>query len=1052
MKTYLSRPLLFLTCLFALNQSSWTQEVAHLPEVTPLGSSASVQKVTVRFQTGGIVDQVKVVTRGVEGLDFRNEGDDCKSGVYSAGQTCTVNVSFKPTAPGERQGAILLLDRAGHTLASKPMAAMASGAVPTFVPGVITTVAGNSTTFFFAGDGLQATAAALFLPFGVAFDGASNLYIADTYNNRIREVNAQTGIITTVAGNGVSGFAGDGGSPLSASLYNPSSVQLDSAGNIYIADTGNNRIREVNISTNTIFTVAGNGSGAPYSGDSAPATSVSLSSPHGISLDSTGNLYIADTGNNVIRLVNVAANTITTVAGNGASDYTGDGNPAIAATLKAPWDVAVLNTGGFYIADRKNNVVRMVDGTGIITTFAGTGAAGNTGNGGLASASRLNAPSGLAIDIAGNLYISDTGNNRVQKVNPGKNTINTVAGSGGDSDNYPANLATLYGPYALALDAKGSLFIADAAHNRIRKVSSNIAVLDYPVMRVGNVSAPMSQIIENDGVATLDVSTITVATNAQLDPATSCNSNTPIDPLAQCTVVAEFTPTTLDAAGSIVINSNGTNAPNTIRIQGPTQNTYPATVLLSSTPNPSIVGNSVFFSVQVVNSGGIVATGTITLVVDSKTNTTMPLTNGNAVINVSNLPVGQHTITASYSGDKNDSSAVSMPVDQIVKPAPVNSSTTTTLTSSSNPVAVGQILNLNATVAAVTAGGAVPTGTVQFMDGPKLLGPGTLNAGTASIGISSLTAGNHQITAVYSGSSTYTGSTSPVLIQVVIAPNTGTTTSLTASADPIAAGNTLILTSTVSAVAAGQGVPTGTVNFMEGTTLRGTGTLTSGGAIFTISTLSVGTHLITAVFQSSGTYATSTSPVLTEIVVAAGTSNTVEFTLTVAPPSLSLASGSHATMQIAVVPSSGFTDTLSFGCSGLPVDATCTFSKSQVAVGGTSNDTLSVLVDTGNPLGSGSAAHLTQPSQPGTARGRNGVLACMLPGGALLAYLLGGTRRRRINLLLLFVMASTLTVLSGCGSNNFQKTPVGTYTFHIFANGTNSGASYTLPVQLTVTQ
>ena len=1049
LKTHLPRPLLFLMCLFLLIQNAPAQQqVVHLPEITPLGSSAPTQRVTVTFQVGGTVDQVKIVTRGIEGLDFQNAGDNCKSVAYVAGQSCTVNVAFKPTAPGERQGAIVLLDSAKRALAMQPMAALASGPIATFIPGLISTVAGNSTSFFFAGDGGPATSAALFLPFGVAFDGAGNFYIADTYNNRVRVVNAQTGLISTVAGNGVSSFSGDGGLAVDASLDNPSSVQVDAAGDIYISDTMNNRIRVVNASTGIISTVAGNGTKA-YLGDGGLATDASLSGPNGIAFDATGNLYIADTGDNVIRFVSIATGLITTVAGNGTAAYTGNGGLAVAATLNNPWAVAVSTTGGFYIADQKNHSIRKVDATGIITTIAGNGNAGNSGDGGPASASRLTLPAGVAIDVAGNIYISDTGNNRVHKINPVTNIINIAAGSGGNPDQYPATAAALYGPYALALDGQGSLFIADAGHNRIRKVWSNLAVLGYPVMRVGSVSAPMAQIVENDGTANLDVSTVTPVTNADVDPATNCIASSPITVLAQCTVVAEFAPTTVGAYGSILIDSNGTNSPNTLRLQGTTQSTYPATVLLSSSPNPSIVGNGVLFSVQVVNSGGIVATGTITLLDGTTTIATTPLTNGNAAITISTLAVGQHSITASYGGDSNDSSAVSLPINQIVNPVPANSSTTTTLVSSSNPIALGQTLNLNATVAAVTAGQAVPTGTVTFMDGTVSLGTGTLNAGAASIGTATLTAGTHMITAVYSGSSTYSSSTSTVLTQVVVAPNTGTTTSLTASADPVAAGLTLILTSTVTAVTTGQSQPAGTVNFLDGTTMLGTATLTSGSATFTISTLSVGTHLITAVYTPSGTYASSTSPVLTEIVVAAGTGNSTQFTLTVSPPTLSLPSGSHTTLQIAVAPSSGFTDTLSFGCGGLPIDATCTFSKTQLAVTG-ANGTLSVLVDTGNPLDAGSSAKLNRPD---AGWQKNAVLACVLPGAALLAFLMGGNRRRRFNLFLLLIVAGTLSVLSGCGTSyKVQTTPAGTYTFQIFAIGTDSGASYTVPVQLTVTK
>jgi sugar lactone lactonase YvrE len=1053
MKTHLSHTLLFLFGLVLLNTDAKTQQLVHSPEITALGSSASIQRVKVTFQTSGTVDQVKVVTRGSEDLDFRSEGDTCRSAAYSVGQSCTVSVRFKPTAPGERQGAILLLDSGRHVLATQPMAALATGPIATFVPGIISTVAGNPGSFFFAGDNGPATSASLFLPFGVAVNGAGAFYIADTYNNRVRVVNAQTGIITTVAGNGTGGFSGDGGSALTASLDNPSSVQLDAAGNIYISDKMNNRIRVVNATTGIITTVAGVGTAA-YAGDGGAATSASLNAPNGIALDGTGNLYIADTANNVIRRVDAISGVITTVAGNGVAAYRGDGGSAAAASLNSPWAVAVLSSGAFYVADQKNHSIRAINAAGTISTIAGNGNAGNSDSGGLASASRLTQPSGVVVDVAGNIYIADTGNNRVRKISAGSNLINTIAGGGGDGDNFPANLASLYGPYGLALDGQGSLFIADAAHNRIRKVASNIAILYYPLMRVGSISAPMDELLENDGTATLDLSSIAPVANAQVDPATTCSASVPLAPLAQCTIAADAAPTAVGGVnGSITIGSNGTNAPNMLFLSGNVQSTYPTTVLLSSTPNPSIVGNAVTFSVQVVNSGGTYPTGNVVLLDGTATIATIPLTNGIGSVSISTLTVGTHPITASYSGDSNDSSSVSQIDNQIVTAVPLNSSTTTSITSSSNPINVGQILNLNAKVAAVTAGQPVPTGTVTFMEGTTVLGTATLNTGTASIGISTLTAGSHLITAVYSGSSSYSGSTSPVLTQVVVAPNTGTTTSLTASADPINVGQTLILTSTVSAVTAGQSVPTGTVNYMDGTTLLGTSPVTSGGATFTTSTLSVGTHLITAMYVSDGTYATSTSPVLTEIVVAAGTGNATLFTMTVAPPQLTLVSGAHTSMRITITPSSGFTDTVSFGCAGLPIDATCTFSQTQLAVAGTTNGTLTVLVDTGNPLDSGASAHLERTSKPGAGMGKSAVLACLLPGGAFLAFLMGGNKRRRLNLLLLAIVASTLTVISGCGSSyKVQTTPAGTYQFQIFATATTSGASYTVPVQLTVTK
>ena len=215
----------------------------------------------------------------------------------------------------------------------------------------------------------------------MAVDASGNLYIADTGNNRIRKVSA-TGIITTVAGNGSAGYSGDGGPATSAQLDGPEGVAVDGSGNLYIADTCNNRIRKVS-ATGIITTVAGNGS-AGYSGDGGPATSAQLSLPAGVAVDGSGNLYIADSGNNRIRKVS-ATGIITTVAGNGSPGYSGDGGPATSAQLNQPAGVAVDASGNLYIADSSNNRIRKVSATGIITTVAGNGFDGYSGDGGPAT-------------------------------------------------------------------------------------------------------------------------------------------------------------------------------------------------------------------------------------------------------------------------------------------------------------------------------------------------------------------------------------------------------------------------------------------------------------------------------------------------------------------------------------------------------------------------------------------------------------------------------------------------------------------------------------------
>jgi uncharacterized protein (TIGR03437 family) len=347
---------------------------------------------------------------------------------------------------------------------------------------LISTVAGNGAVGF-SGDGGPATAAQLWLPSSVAVDASGNLYIADYGNNRVREVTA--GVITTIAGNGTAGFSGDGGPATSASLYFPSGVAVDAAGNVYIAESAESLVLEVSVG-GTINTFAGDGV-TGFAGDGGVATSaqLNLGVSSGIAVDSAGNVYIADSGNNRIRRVSVSG-VITTVAGNGSAAYTGDSGVATSASLNGPVAVAVDASGNLYIADAGNNVVRKVSTSGIITTVAGNGTAGFSGDGGRATSAQLWTPSGVAVDHAGNLYIADYGNYRIRLVSAG--TISTIAGNGTEAyagDGGPATAASL-APAGIASDALGNLFIADQNNNRIREVSIP-AVQPPPSITTGGV-------------------------------------------------------------------------------------------------------------------------------------------------------------------------------------------------------------------------------------------------------------------------------------------------------------------------------------------------------------------------------------------------------------------------------------------------------------------------------------------------------------------------------------------------------------------------------------
>ena len=275
--------------------------------------------------------------------------------------------------------------------------------------GVIHTVAGNGTAGF-SGDGGPATAASLNGPFAVAVNAAGEIYIADTNNNRVRKVDLK-GMITTVAGGNTFGFSGDGGPATAATLYAPESIALDSIGNLYIADWGNARVRLVN-SAGFISTVAGNGSNG-YNGDGQLATAARISA-RCVALDAAGNLYIADEENSRIRKVD-SEGMISTVAGNGAFGFTGDGGPATEASLYSPYAVAVSKSGRIFIADFINNRIRVVDSDGVIDTVAGDGIAGFSGDGAAATAAELSNLTGIAVDAAENIYIPD-GTHRIREI------------------------------------------------------------------------------------------------------------------------------------------------------------------------------------------------------------------------------------------------------------------------------------------------------------------------------------------------------------------------------------------------------------------------------------------------------------------------------------------------------------------------------------------------------------------------------------------------------------------------------------------------------------
>ncbi|HAS46583.1 MAG TPA: hypothetical protein DCS93_39235 [Microscillaceae bacterium] len=476
----------------------------------------------VYFGTGSRIRKITVATGIITTIAGGGAGGFSGDG----GLASTAQLNSPNALIFDKTGNLYIADRNNHRIRKIDI-----------TTGNISTIAGAGGGTF-SGDGGLATAAQLFGPSDITFDAAGNLYIADSRNRRIRKVDATTSIITTIAGTGAFGFSGDGGLATAAQLADPGSIAIDVAGNIYIGDGENFRIRKIEAGTGNISTIAGNGNdnssgddglataaelsvrrlimdannnivlidkrgqrirkitittgvishlvgqadsyggfiASSFSGDGGVATSAAFNSPHSIAQDASGNFYITDNGNNRVRKIDAITGNVSTIAGIGTRGFSGDGSLATAAQLDNPTGIVVDASGNIYISDQRNHRIRKVDAiTGNISTIAGTGVAGFSGDGAAATSAQLNSPVGLAIDGSGNIYIADQSNHRIRKIDVGTGNISTITGTGVagfSGDGAVATSAQVNSPAGLTIDGSGNIYIADQNNNRVRKIDA----------------------------------------------------------------------------------------------------------------------------------------------------------------------------------------------------------------------------------------------------------------------------------------------------------------------------------------------------------------------------------------------------------------------------------------------------------------------------------------------------------------------------------------------------------------------------------------------------
>jgi sugar lactone lactonase YvrE len=762
----------------------------------------------------------------------------------------------------------------------------------------------------------------LILPSAIVFDAAGNLYFAETANHVIRKVDI-TGQITTIAGTGTQGFSGDAGPATSATLDSPQGLVLDAKNNLYLADTHNHRIRRLNLTTGILTTIAGTGSPG-FSGEGGPATSAELNLPTALALDAANNLYLADTGNHRIRRIDAVTGITTTIAGTGTQGFSGDNALATNATIDSPTGLALDAANNLYLADTHNHRIRRIDAaTGIITTIAGTGAQGFTGDNATATTSTLALPHGITLDAAGNLYLADTANHRIRRIDAVTGIITTVAGDGTQAfagDGAPAISASLDTPRSTAISPTTLLTLADSGNQRIRQLTA----------------AP-----------------------------------------APTTIIQTIAGLGLAAPGALTLS-----APSTI----PYGTGQLTATLISTAPI----------------SGAVTVLDTIT----STTLGTANLIANIATLSTSTLPAGLHTFIAAYAGDQTYLSAQSPPLTITVTPQ-----------------------QLTATVIPVTIfyGQPVPaiTGTLNGIlpqDAANL----TATFTTAATALSP--AGAYAVVATLNGpaAGNYTIAATPATVTINQASTFITLNNLVSTAT---AGSSITLTAHVAATT--SGIPTGLVTLLDGSSSLFTTPLSiTGDAIFNIPSIAQGSHSFTAIYSGGTNFTPSTSaPQL--ITVGTGSSPTnPDFVLNpTGTTTQTIVSGNSANYTFAVQLQGAMSSPITLAATGLPNLSTASFNPPTLPPGSATN-TFTLTIATPN----------TTASQ---SRPRSTVVWSLLVCPLVSFSLLRRNRHTVAKLLVVALVSVTLLFAVGCGDriNTSSALTFSTKSYTITVTGTATTAT-----------